>query len=147
MDYGWQGSKRENRVLELYFLALLARAENVGVLKRSKYMTEVARSLSLFVLAGLCEIGGGYLVWLWLREGKGMLMGVLGAGVLILYGVVPTFQPAHFGRVYAAYGGIFVILSLCWGWLMAREVPDAFDVLGGAMCLIGVFVIMYWPRA
>lgn len=110
-------------------------------------MATVARSLFLFVVAGLCEIGGGYLVWLWLREGKGMLMGVLGAGVLILYGVVPTFHPAHFGRVYAAYGWIFVILSLCWGWLMAREVPDAFDVLGGAMCLIGVFVIMYWPRA
>lgn len=109
-------------------------------------MAIIARSLSLFVLAGLCEIGGGYLVWLWLREGKGVLMGLLGAVVLILYGIVPTFQPAHFGRVYAAYGGIFVILSLVWGWLIAREVPDAFDLLGGAICLIGVFVIMYWPR-
>ena len=109
-------------------------------------MADVARSLSLFVLAGLCEIGGGYLVWLWLREGKGLLIGVLGAVVLILYGVIPTFQPSHFGRVYAAYGGIFVILSIIWGWLIAHEVPDAFDLLGGAICLIGVFVIMYWPR-
>ena len=110
-------------------------------------MSVVARSLSLFVLAGLCEICGGYLVWLWLREGKGPLMGLLGSVVLVLYGVIPTFQPANFGRVYAAYGGIFVVLSIFWGWVIAREVPDAFDLLGGAICLIGVFVIMYWPRA
>ena len=109
-------------------------------------MAVIVRSLSLFVLAGLCEIGGGYLVWLWLREGKGLLIGVLGAVVLILYGIIPTFQPSHFGRVYAAYGGIFVILSIIWGWLIAQEVPDVFDLLGGAICLIGVFVIMYWPR-
>ena len=110
-------------------------------------MAIIAQSLSLFVLAGLCEIGGGYLVWLWLREGKGLLIGVLGAVVLILYGIIPTFQPSHFGRVYAAYGGIFVILSIIWGWLIAQEAPDAFDLLGGTICLIGVFVIMYWPRA
>jgi len=110
-------------------------------------MAIIAKSLSLFVLAGLCEIGGGYLVWLWLREGKGILMGLLGAVVLILYGIVPTFQPAHFGRVYAAYGGIFVILSLLWGWWIDKKAPDAFDLLGGAICLLGVFVIMYWPRA
>jgi len=109
-------------------------------------MSVVARSPSLFVLAGLCEIGGGYLVWLWLREGKGVLMGLLGSVVLILYGIIPTFQPSHFGRIYAAYGGIFVILSLVWGRLIAQEVPDAFDLLDGAICLIGVFVIMYWPR-
>ncbi len=82
-------------------------------------MALIAQSLSLFVLAGVCGIGGGYLVWLWLREGKGALLGVLGAVVLILYGIIPTFQPSHFGRVYAAYGGIFVILSIIWGWLIA----------------------------
>lgn len=109
-------------------------------------MAIIAKSLSLFVLAGLCEIGGGYLVWLWVREGKGILIGLLGAIVLVLYGIVPTFQPAHFGRVYAAYGGVFVILSLLWGWWIDNKAPDAFDLLGGAICLIGVFVIMYWPR-
>ena len=107
---------------------------------------EVARSLSLFVLAGLCEIGGGYLVWLWLREGKSPLVGLLGGLILILYGVIPTLQPADFGRVYAAYGGIFIALSILWGWRVDRVAPDRFDLIGGAVALAGVLVIMYWPR-
>ncbi|MBI2466778.1 MAG: YnfA family protein [Candidatus Rokubacteria bacterium] len=107
----------------------------------------VARSVALFVLAGLCEIGGGYLVWLWLRSGRGFLVGVLGGLILFLYGIVPTFQPAPFGRVYAAYGGVFVVLSLAWGWVVDRWVPDRFDLVGAALCLAGVAVIMYWPRA
>ena len=72
----------------------------------------VYKSAMLFVLAGLCEIGGGYLVWLCLRGGKAPLLGVLGGLILFLYGVIPRFQPAHFGRVYAAYGGVPVNLSL-----------------------------------
>jgi small multidrug resistance family-3 protein len=107
----------------------------------------VAKSVGLFVVAGLCEIGGGYLVWLWLRGGRGVVLGALGGLVLFLYGVVPTLQPAPFGRVYAAYGGVFVVLSLLWGWLVDRWAPDAFDLLGGLLCLAGVGVIMYWPRA
>src|SRR5437870_2054512 len=76
-------------------------------------------SLSLFIVAGLCEIGGGYLMWEWLRGGRGRLAGVLGAIVLMLYGVVPALQPeSAFGRVYAAYGGIFIAMSLAWGWLV-----------------------------
>jgi small multidrug resistance family-3 protein len=107
----------------------------------------VLKSIALFVLAGLCEIGGGYLVWLWLRDKKSALLGALGGLILFLYGVIPTLQPAHFGRVYAAYGGVFVVLSLLWGWLVDRQAPDRFDVIGGALCLAGVAVIMYWPRA
>lgn len=106
----------------------------------------IARSLSLFLVAGLCEIGGGYLVWQWLRNGRGFWMGALGGAVLFLYGIVPTFQPAHFGRVYAAYGGIFVILSLLWGWWIDQRKPDLYDAIGGALCLLGVIVMMYWPR-
>ena len=107
----------------------------------------IVRSLLLFVLAGLCEIGGGYLVWLWLRNGKGFGVGVLGGAILFLYGVVPTFQPAHFGRVYAAYGGIFVVLSLLWGWGIDGRKPDLYDLLGAGLCLIGVSIIIYWPRS
>jgi small multidrug resistance family-3 protein len=108
----------------------------------------IVRSLMLFALAGLCEIGGGYLVWLWLREDRAAWLGALGGLVLFLYGVVPTLQPkdAGFGRVYAAYGGMFIALSLLWGWWVDDIRPDRFDLLGGAIALIGVGVIMYAPR-
>ncbi len=76
----------------------------------------ISVSLGLFVLSGLCEISGGYLVWLSLREGRHWSYALLGAAILILYGIIPTLQPAHFGRVYAAYGGMFIVLSLLWGW-------------------------------
>ena len=107
---------------------------------------EIARSLFYFLLAGLCEIGGGYLIWLWLREARSIWYGVFGAIVLIFYGIVPTFQPANFGRVYAAYGGIFIVLSILWGWGIDKKAPDELDLIGGFIALIGVFVIMYWPR-
>ena len=107
----------------------------------------ITRSLALFVVAGLLEIGGGYLVWLWLRDGKAVGYGAVGGLILFLYGIVPTFQPAHFGRVYAAYGGIFVVLSLLWGWIFDGHVPDRPDLVGGFVCLLGVATIMYWPRA
>ena len=86
------------------------------------------------------------IVWLWLREGKSIKYALGGSVVLILYGVIPTFQPANFGRVYAAYGGVFVALSLLWGWRIDKIVPDRFDVLGGLVALLGVFIIMYTPR-
>jgi len=109
---------------------------------------EIARSILLFLLAGLCEIGGGYLVWLWLREGRSVWLGLIGGIVLVLYGIIPTLQPAafNFGRVYAAYGGAFIVLSLLWGWQIDRKAPDRFDLIGAMICLVGVTIIMYWPR-
>jgi len=107
---------------------------------------KVAHSVLLFVLAGLCEIGGGWLVWQWLREGRGFTLGLVGGVTLIFYGIIPTFQPAHFGRVYAAYGGFFIVLSLLWGWVLDGNRPDAFDLIGAAVSLVGVSIIMYWPR-
>jgi small multidrug resistance family-3 protein len=106
----------------------------------------MATSVLYFILAGLCEIGGGYLVWLWLREGKTVWLGVIGALVLVLYGVVPTLQAANFGRVYAAYGGVFIALSLLWGWQVDKIRPDRFDLIGGLVALAGVAIIMYAPR-
>ena len=103
-------------------------------------------SIGLYVVAGLCEIGGGYLVWLWLREGRPLGYGIAGAAILILYGIIPTFQTAHFGRVYAAYGGMFIVLSLLWGWAMEGMRPDRFDTMGAALCLVGMAIIMYAPR-
>ena len=106
----------------------------------------VTKSLVLFVVAGLCEIGGGYLVWLWLREGKPLWVAALGGVILLLYGVIPTLQPVHFGRAYAAYGGVFIALALLWGWWVDGRRPDLFDTVGASVCILGVIIIMYWPR-
>ena len=106
----------------------------------------IAKSVFYFILAGLCEIGGGYLVWLWLREGKSVWLAAVGALVLVLYGVIPTLQPANFGRVYAAYGGVFIALSVLWGWQVDRIRPDRFEIIGSIVTLAGVAIIMYAPR-
>ncbi|MFC7441951.1 YnfA family protein [Laceyella putida] len=100
-----------------------------------------------FLLAGIAEIGGGYLVWLWLREGKPYPFGIMGGLALVLYGVIATFQTfPSFGRVYAAYGGIFIVLSILWGWGVDKKTPDFYDWLGGAICLMGVAVMLWGPR-
>src|SRR5262245_55697484 len=106
----------------------------------------VVRSLLLFLVAGVCEIGGGWLVWKSLRDGRPAWWGLAGAVVLILYGIIPTLQASHFGRIYAVYGGFFIVLSLLWGWKFDGNVPDRADVIGGCIALVGVCVMMYWPR-
>ena len=102
----------------------------------------------LFVLAGLCEIGGGYLVWGWMSEHKPLLWALVGAVILAVYGVVAALQPiSEFGRVYAAYGGIFIALSLAWGIIVDGFRPDKWDLLGAAICIVGVFVMVAPPRS
>ena len=110
-------------------------------------MPSVVRSVLLFVVAAFAEIGGAWLVWQGVREHRGI--GWIGAGIVALgaYGFVATLQPdANFGRVLAAYGGIFVTGSLVWGRVVDGFRPDRFDVAGAGLCLIGVGVIMYAPR-
>jgi small multidrug resistance family-3 protein len=106
----------------------------------------IIKSLFYFLLAGFCEIAGGYLVWLWLREGRGIQVAIAGWLLLILYGIIPTLQPTHFGRVYAAYGGVFVVLSLLWGWQVDRMLPDRQDGIGCFFVVLGVIIMMYYPR-
>jgi small multidrug resistance family-3 protein len=105
------------------------------------------RTILLYALAGLAEIGGGWLVWQWLREGRPIHVGLLGGLVLFTYGVIPTLQeePA-FGRVYAAYGGIFVVLSILWGRIVDGWRPDRFDLLGALVALVGVAIIIWGRR-
>ncbi|MEO6019046.1 MAG: YnfA family protein [Knoellia sp.] len=108
----------------------------------------VLRSLLLFVLAATAEIGGAWLVWQGVREHRGWLW--IGAGVIALgaYGFVSTLQPdANFGRILAAYGGVFVAGSLLWGMVADGFRPDRYDLTGALICLVGVAVIMYSPRA
>jgi small multidrug resistance family-3 protein len=107
----------------------------------------VARSLALFVLAAVAEIGGAWLVWQGVREHRGTAF--IGAGIVALagYGFVATMQgDANFGRILAAYGGIFVAGSLLWGMAVDGFKPDRFDLIGAGVCLLGVAVIMYAPR-
>jgi small multidrug resistance family-3 protein len=107
----------------------------------------IARSVVLFLVAALAEIGGAWLVWQGVREHRGLAW--IGAGVLALglYGFVATLQPdANFGRILAAYGGIFVAGSLAWGMALDGFRPDRYDLMGAGICLIGVAVIMYAPR-
>lgn len=111
-----------------------------------KVVASVPATLALFLAAAFAEIGGGYLMWQWLRGPRGVAVGVLGALVLVGYGVLPTLQPAHFSRVYAAYGGLFVVMSLLWGWALEGDAPDRWDLVGMALCLAGAAVIFYAPR-
>jgi len=107
----------------------------------------IVRSVLLFLLAALAEIGGAWLVWQGVREHRGLLW--VGGGViaLALYGLIATLQPdPHFGRILAAYGGIFVAGSLAWGIVIDKFRPDRFDVAGATLCLLGVVLIMYAPR-
>ena len=106
-----------------------------------------ARSIALFIAAAVAEIGGAYLMWQAIKEGRGLLFALAGAAALVGYGAVAALQPdANFGRVLAAYGGVFIIGSLLWGMAFDGFRPDRYDVAGAAVCLIGVAVIMYAPR-
>ncbi|WIX78053.1 YnfA family protein [Amycolatopsis carbonis] len=107
----------------------------------------VLKSIALFVAAAALEIGGAWLIWQGVREHRGWAW--IGGGIVALglYGFVATLQPdAHFGRILAAYGGVFVAGSLAWGVVADGYRPDRFDVLGALLCLAGVAVIMYAPR-
>ncbi|WP_139490638.1 YnfA family protein [Brevibacillus dissolubilis] len=104
-------------------------------------------ALFIFLIAGIAEIGGGYLVWLWLREGKPLYYGLIGGVVLFGYGIIETLQQfPSFGRVYAAYGGVFVVLSVLWGWGIDKKTPDMFDWIGSGICILGAAVILFAPR-
>jgi small multidrug resistance family-3 protein len=107
---------------------------------------DVLYSLFFFILAGLCEIGGGYLVWLWLRENQSWIIGASGGLILFVYGVIPTFQKSYFHRTYAAYGGIFIVMALLWGYIIEGKIPDKYDLIGTLLSIIGVIIIFYYPR-
>ena len=109
-------------------------------------MESIIASLVLFLVAAGFEVGGGYLIWHWLRENRGVLRGLIGGAALFVYGVIATFQPAHFGRVYAAYGGIFIVVALLWGTTVDKKRPDRPELIGALIALIGAAVIFYAPR-
>jgi small multidrug resistance family-3 protein len=117
-----------------------------SILPTDNYLVFVSSTFGLFVVAALLEIGGGYLVWLWLREKKRIYYGLVGGIILFVYGIIPTLQPSNFGRVYAAYGGIFVVMAIIWGLIVDKKRPDRYEVLGGIIVLLGASIIFYAPR-
>lgn len=108
---------------------------------------ELLKSMPIFILAGLCEIGGGYLIWLWLKEDKPWWFGLLGAVILAFYGVVATWQTSNFARVYATYGGVFIVMSILWTMKFDKYSPDKYDIIGALIALLGVCIIYYAPRS
>ena len=107
----------------------------------------ILKSVLIFILAGLCEIGGGYLVWLWLKEDRPWWYGVAGGIILAAYGVIATWQTSDFARVYATYGGFFIVMSLLWSMKFDGFVPDKYDIAGALIALLGVCIICYAPRS
>jgi small multidrug resistance family-3 protein len=106
----------------------------------------IFKSVIIFILAGICEIAGGYCYWIWLREGKSPWFALLGTFILTLYGYIATFQPSSFARVYATYGGFFIIMTLLWGYFLDNFRPDRWDIVGSIVIIAGVLIIYYMPR-
>lgn len=104
------------------------------------------RTISLLLIAGLAEISGAYLIWQWIRSGKSAWLGLLGIGALLIYSLTQTLQPFSFGRVFAAYGGVFIILALLWGWVVDGQAPDRWDWVGSGIALVGAAIILWGPR-
>lgn len=109
-------------------------------------MNLILKTVAIFILAGFCEIGGGYLVWLWLKQDKPVWYGILGCLILALYGIVATWQPSNFARTYVTYGGFFIAMSLLWAYKFDNFRPDRYDVIGATIALAGVCIMFYARR-
>jgi len=104
------------------------------------------RTIGLLIIAGLAEISGAYLIWQWIRGGKSAWWGLFGIGALLFYSLTQTLQAFNFGRVFAAYGGVFITLALLWGWVVDGQAPDRWDWVGVSFALVGAGIILWMPR-
>lgn len=109
----------------------------------------VALSTTLvFVAAALAEIAGCFAFWAWIRQGKSIIWLAPGIVSLVLFAYLLTLVPSdHAGRAYAAYGGIYIAASLFWLWAAEGQAPDAWDLTGGAVAILGACIILFAPRA
>ena len=110
-------------------------------------MTDVLRPFAWYALAAFAEIAGCFAFWAWLRLGRTAWLAAPGVLALLVFAVALTRVEAdHAGRVFAAYGGIYIAASLLWLWLAEGTRPDRWDVLGATICLVGAAVILLGPR-
>ena len=105
------------------------------------------KAILIFVVAGILEIAGGYLIWMWLRKGFGIGYGLLGAVILTGCAIVTTFLPSSFGRVSTTYGAFFIVMSLAWAYFFDGFKPDRYDIIGSVICVTGAMIIYYAPRS
>ena len=141
MERDFAGGNRDRGIVDEG--AVSSRSREHG----SRIVIEILRAIALFLLAALSEIGGAYLIWQWQRSSKPVWFGLIGLGALLLYSLIQTAQSFGFGRTFAAYGGIFILVALLWGWLVAQQRPDRWDWIGVTVCLIGVAIILAAPRS
>lgn len=113
----------------------------------------VLHAIGVYLLAGVAEIIGGWLVWGAIRghgesnKKRPWWYAMLGGLTLICYGFIPCLQPTDtFGRIYAVYGGFFIVMSFLFGWALDGDKPDLGDIVGGSIALAGVCVVLFWPR-
>lgn len=106
----------------------------------------VGRTIGLFIITAIAEIGGCYLVFAWLRLQKSALLLIPAFLLLACFSWLLTLHPSNVGRVYAAYGGVYVAMSILWLWCVEGIIPDFYDVLGLIVTLIGMSIIAFAPH-
>jgi small multidrug resistance family-3 protein len=111
-----------------------------------EFFMELAKTAGLFVLTALAEIVGCYLPYLWLQKGKSPWLLVPAAISLSLFAWLLTLHPTAAGRVYAAYGGVYITVALGWLWIVDGITPNLTDAVGVLLCLAGMSIIMFGPR-
>ena len=109
-------------------------------------MTEL-KTVGLFALTALAEIIGCYLPYLWLREGKSILLLIPAVLSLAAFVWLLTLHPTAVGRVYAAYGGVYVVMAILWLWTVNGIRPTTWDIVGSIVALLGMAIIMFAPRS
>jgi len=110
-------------------------------------MLALIKTIGLFGLAAVCEISGAYLVWQWQRTGKPAVFALAGVIALFLYSLIQTAQTFSFGRAFAAYGAVFILTAMVWGWWIDGAAPDRWDWVGICVCLLGAAIILWMPRS
>jgi len=107
-------------------------------------MGSIASAVSIYAAAALAEIAGCFAFWAWLRSGYSAVWVGPGLLCLVVFAWLLTWSPGEFaGRAYAAYGGIYIAMSLLWLWLAEGQRPDRWDLVGAALCILGAGVVLF----